>query len=168
MTRRELRVSVPARYQEGKSSKERMGGLLQISAYQPPSDFDPDIVSWVTPNVAVTDWEGGVRAKQDGDFVICVAGEMPELGHVWMPIDPDDGRRETLKMLNRIAELIDWVVSKADKSVVVHCAMGIERSVLAVAWYLHRYQQMSLDEAYDIVGDVRPIAADRKYWVTSA
>ena len=167
MTNKEQKISVPARYQKGKSSRERMNHLLDIAAYQPQADFDPDVISWVTPSISVTDWEGGVRARQDGNFVICVAGEMPELGHVWMPIDPDDGRRRTLKVLDRIAELIDWVVSKADQSVVVHCAMGIERSVLAVAWYLHKYQDMSLDEAYDAVGKVRPIAADRKYWVVS-
>jgi protein-tyrosine phosphatase len=42
--------------------------------------------------------------------------------------------------------------------------MGIERSVLSVAWYLHRYKDMTLDEAYDHIRKVRPIALDRRHW----
>jgi protein-tyrosine phosphatase len=43
--------------------------------------------------------------------------------------------------------------------------MGMERSVLAVVWYLYNYQDMTIDEAYDVVGWKRPIAADRREWV---
>ena len=56
------KVAEPARYQTGKSSRERMGGLLRLSDYNPPADFDPAQSSWVTAKVGVTDWEGGVEA----------------------------------------------------------------------------------------------------------
>ena len=101
-----LKVAEPTRYQTGKGSRERMERLIQLSDYNPPSDFDPDQISWVTPDIAVTDWEGGVEAKEQGHFVICVAGEMPELGHVCVPIEPDFGRKQTIKTLDRIADLI--------------------------------------------------------------
>jgi len=167
MTSKDQKISVPAKYRTGKSSRERMEQLRGMAAYHPQVDFDPDVISWVTPNVAVTDWEGGVHATEEGHFVICVADELDELGHVCIPIDPVDGRKRTVKTLERIANLIHWMVSETKKSVVVHCAMGMERSVIAVAWYLHKYQEMTLDEAYDAIGWVRPIAADRKHWVKS-
>jgi len=34
-----------------------------------------------------------------------------------------------------------------------------------VVWYLHSYQDMSLDEAYQMVQSARPIAVDRRYWI---
>ena len=165
MTYINQKVAEPARYQTGKGSRERMARLLRLSDYNPPADFDPDQISWVTANVAVTDWEGGVKAKEQGHFVICVAGEMPELGHVCVPIEPDFGRKQTIKTLDLIADLIHWAVTETDKKVVVHCAMGIERSVLSVVWYLHKYHSMTINEAYDTVGNARPIAADRRCWI---
>ena len=56
-------------------------------------------------------------------------------------------------------------MTETDKKVVVHCAMGIERSVLSVVWYLHKYHSMTINEAYDTVGNARPIAADRQCWI---
>jgi hypothetical protein len=158
-------IEKPVEYQTGKSSRGRMGDLLWMSNYGPPSNFDPDEITWITPDIAVTDWEGGIKAKEQGDLVICVAGEKPDLGHVCIPVDPRNGRNQTIKTLDRISELVRWAIADAGQRVVVHCAMGIERSVLAVVWYLHRYESMTLDEAYDTVGYARPIAADRRHWV---
>jgi len=163
-----LNTSRPTKHQTGKSSRERMGHLRKMSAYNPPADFDPDVISWVTPNVAVTDWEGGVEAQTEGHFVICVAEELSNYGHVCIPVDPYDGPKATIETLDKIAGLINWVHCETEKSVVVHCAMGMERSVLSVVWYLHKYHDMTIDEAYDVVGGERPIAADRREWVTQA
>lgn len=142
-----------------------MHNLSGMSDYNPPVGFDPDVISWVNRDVAVTDWEGGIQAMEDGHFVVCVAEELAHLGNVCIPIDPFDGPEHTIDTLDRIADLIHWMVSRTDKSVVVHCAMGMERSVLAVAWYLKTYQGMTLDGAYDAIGHIRPIIADRKSWV---
>ena len=43
--------------------------------------------------------------------------------------------------------------------------MGMERSVLAVAWWLHSYKNMSLDEAYELIRQKRPVALDRREWI---
>ena len=40
----------------------------------------------------------------------------------------------------------------------------MERSVLACVWYLHKYQGMSIDYAYQVIYDERPIILDRRYW----
>ena len=42
--------------------------------------------------------------------------------------------------------------------------MGMERSVLAVAYYLNGENNMSLDEAYAHIIKRRPIALDQRDW----
>ena len=155
----------PTLNEKGISSANRIPQLRHMADFNPPEDFNPDEISWVSPRVGVTDWEGGVQAYGDGDFVICVAEELRDLGHVYIPVDPYRGRAHTIDTLDRISKLIRWILENSDKNVVVHCAMGMERSVLAVVWYLHKYQGMSMDEAYDTVGIARPIAADRRDWI---
>ena len=67
--------------------------------------------------------------------------------------------------LDRIADEIHNVLDATKKKVVVHCYMGMERSVLSVVWYLHRYEGKTIDEAYRLIGNVRPIAIDRRSWI---
>ena len=42
--------------------------------------------------------------------------------------------------------------------------MGMERSVLAVAYFLYTKMDMGLDEAYAHIVERRPIAWDRREW----
>lgn len=54
------------------------------------------------------------------------------------------------------AQLDAWIA--AGKRVLVHCFMGISRSVTAVIWYLMRYQGLNWDQALALVHRTRPIA----------
>ena len=65
--------------------------------------------------------------------------------------------------LKTIALLIDELL-KDHRSVAVHCSMGMERSVLAVAYFMHTKMDMGLDEAYAHIVERRPIAWDRREW----
>ena len=49
--------------------------------------------------------------------------------------------------------------------VCVHCTAGLERSPLVVAWYLHIYESVSLDEAYNMIRQIRPQVFDRRSWI---
>lgn len=69
----------------------------------------------------------------------------------------------TVPHLDSIAAAIEAL--RTD-TVLVHCTAGIERSPLAVAWYLFRYQYMSFDEAYALVFKQRTIALDRRAWLS--
>ena len=69
--------------------------------------------------------------------------------------------------LDEIAGTMREVIEEQGREVVVHCAMGMERSVLAVVWYLHGEADITLDEAYDLVYEARPIAVDRRHWIYS-
>jgi len=43
--------------------------------------------------------------------------------------------------------------------------MGMERSPLTVVWYLHKYHDKTIDEAYEMVQDARPVVVDRREWI---
>ena len=66
--------------------------------------------------------------------------------------------------LDVLAEYIHGLL-RANQQVLVRCGGGVERSPLVVAWYLHRYQDVSLDEAYRRVAAARPVVQDRRQWI---
>jgi protein-tyrosine phosphatase len=50
--------------------------------------------------------------------------------------------------------------------VLVHCAVGCERSPLVVAYFLRRYQYArTLTEAYQMIRAKRPQILDRRQWL---
>ena len=66
--------------------------------------------------------------------------------------------------LDEISEVIENILSETEKKIVVHCYMGMERSVLAVVWYLTKTLGISFDDAYRDILLKRPIALDRRNW----
>jgi dual specificity MAP kinase phosphatase len=87
---------------------------------------------------------------------------------VKMPIEPwgKSSKSTVLPMLESIVNMMEMAMATEQK-VVVHCSMGMERSVLATVWYLVRNKGMDLDNAYSFVRSVRPIATDRREWIIS-
>jgi protein-tyrosine phosphatase len=51
------------------------------------------------------------------------------------------------------------------RNVLVHCGAGVERSPLAIAWYLSKSMGINVDAAYDIIRRVRPNVFDRQSWL---
>ncbi|MCH2466069.1 MAG: dual specificity protein phosphatase family protein, partial [Gemmatimonadetes bacterium] len=102
----------------------------------------------------------------EGYFVINVAEEIINDAHACIPIDPYvedvERQRETVDL---VSDTIQRELGHTGRKVVVHCHMGMERSVLAVAWWLHSYKNMSLDEAYELIRQKRPVALDRREWI---
>jgi len=100
------------------------------------------------------------------DFVIvCVLEYQP-------PNEPNgayrfpflEGGLANVKVLDEFADFVDKLLSEGRK-VLVHCAMGVERSPLAVVWYLHKKKGMSIPEAYAFVKSKRNVVADRTVWL---
>ena len=144
--------------------KEDMAPYLERPV---PEDFDPDEISWVTPNLGVTDWEGAEEASLTGCYVINVA---PELRQVTSDFDDItigfDAIGKLEPALDKCAKHIhEKLTENPDAKIVVHCAMGMERSPLAIVWYLHRYQSMGFNDAYRKLADARPIVLDRRGWI---
>ena len=144
---------------------ERQEQLKEISRYYPiPADFDVDKISWVTDDVAITSVGGAEEALlHEGYFVINVAEEIINDAHAFIPIEPyvEDVERQR----GTVDLVSDTIQRELNRKVVVHCHMGMERSVLAVAWWLHSHKNMYLDEAYGLIRQKRPIALDRREWI---
>jgi len=75
-----------------------------------------------------------------------------------------EGGVANVKVLDDFADLVDKLLSEGEK-VLVHCGMGVERSPLAVVWYLHKKKGMSIPEAYRYVMNRRSVVADRTVWL---
>ena len=132
-----------------------------------PEGFDPDEISWVTPNLGVTDWEGAEEASLTGCYVINVAPELRQVTNDFDDITIGfDALGKLEPALDRCAKHIhEKLTENPDAKIVVHCAMGMERSPLAIVWYLHRYKNMGFNDAYRKLTDARPIVLDRRGWI---
>ena len=154
----------PKRYIENYPSRERvkgMGRMLAEAGGSLPDDFDINEISWVTTRLGITDFEGSIDSVAEGYLTINVAGELDSPAQVQVAVEPYSGTvRDTLDSLaDTIANALD---EDSDTRVVVHCAMGIERSPLTVVWYLYQYNGFTLDEAYALVRKARPVAVERR------
>jgi len=159
----------PQYYQENSASRSRLEWLKKLVENQGrtiPDDFDVDEISWVTDRLGITDFEGSEESVLQNYFTICVAGELDSSAQIKADLDPYSGR--VTDDLTELAALIHKVLTESDDSkVVVHCAMGMERSPLTVVWYLHTYHDMSIDDAYDLAIQARPVVCDRREWIDS-
>ena len=155
----------PVKNQREHSSQERLEWLGDMVPRRVPDGFNPASISWVTEHVGITAVDGVDEAISYGSFVINVAGEIDNDADVKLPIEPRSGT--VRECLDEIAESMRQAIEDQERDVVVHCAMGMERSVLSVMWYLHKEFGMTLDEAYDTICEARPIAVDRRHWIDS-
>ena len=132
-----------------------------------PVDFDPDELSWVTIRLGITDWEGAEEASLTGCYVINVAPELRQVTNDFDDITIGfDALGKLEPALDRCAKHIhEKLTENPDAKIVVHCAMGMERSPLAIVWYLHRYKNMGFNDAYRKLTDARPIVLDRRGWI---
>jgi len=90
------------------------------------------------------------------DVMVCVLERLtyqPIEGELVIPIakmSTHDWMLASVSKLDKVAALIHKTL-RAGKTIMVHCEAGMERSPLAVMWYLYRYRHMSLEEAYKFV-----------------
>jgi len=62
----------------------------------------------------------------------------------------DLGEHAEPEALDRVAHIINGAI-RLKKNVLVHCGAGLERSPLAVAWYLRNKKHISFNDAYNII-----------------
>ena len=152
------------------TSKERLHNMLGSFGLDPEFEFelskvrgfDPATISEVTDGIHVTAADGVDAALAAGHYVINVADELESNADAKIIVQPYS--RDIRSNLDAVAQLMDEVLSQGNRTVAVHCAMGMERSVLAVVWYLTTNKGMTVDNAYDLVKAGRPIALDRREW----
>ena len=135
--------------------------LLKPEVY---NHFDPKIISWVAERIGITARDGVPQALADGHFVINVADEIHNDAQVKIPVEIGTGM--VIHRLTEIADVMDKVFTTTNQKIVVHCAMGMERSVLAVVYFMASKWRMQLQQALKHVQSKRPIAVDRLHWIT--
>ena len=135
--------------------------LLKPEVY---NHFDPKIISWVAERIGITARDGVPQALADGHFVINVADEIHNDAQVKIPVEIGTGM--VIHRLNEIADVMEKVFTTTNQKIVVHCAMGMERSVLAVVYFMASKWRMQLRQALKQVQSKRPIAVDRLHWIT--
>lgn len=75
---------------------------------------------------------------------------------LWIPILPGGPTNKASRTaLDLCATVIDSILVRG-APILVHCAQGIERGPLTVAWFLHTRRGMTIDQAYDWVIAHRP------------
>ena len=96
----------------------------------------------------------------------CVLDEAPEglppATHI--PVYDDLTDRPIVANLDRVAAGIHAAREKS-RPVIVFCGHGVRRSPMAAAWYLYRYEHLTLDEAYARIRAIRPGIEDARAWV---
>ena len=128
------------------------------------TNFNPAIISWVAERLGITAEDGVAQALADGHFVINTAEEIHNDAQVKLAINPGAGT--VLNTLNLIAETATNILTMTNQKVVFHCAMGMERSVLACIWLMASQWRMQLHQSLQQIKKHRPIALDRTNWIT--
>jgi len=67
-------------------------------------------------------------------------------------------------------DLVSHVIQNhinTNEKLLVHCAGGMERSPLALTWYMHNRRGLSLEDAFKYVKEKRPQAMNRLQWLNS-
>ena len=154
---------VPTRTVTSAETLQRIGPTCRLDA-EVYNKFDPKLISWVSERIGVTARDGVPQALADGHFVINVADEIHNDAQVKIPVEVGTGM--VIHRLNEIANVMEKVFSTTNQKVVVHCAMGMERSVLAIVYFMATKWGMQLQQALKQVQSKRPIALDRLHWIT--
>jgi protein-tyrosine phosphatase len=112
-------------------------------------------------------------ASQRDVVIVCVRNRWPEeepINALWVPVVGvnDHSHQQHIfglpKNLDLVAQLIhDW--RTVGYTVLVHCKEGVERSPLAVAWYLMKHHSLTMAQAYLVVCQKRHGVEDRRHWV---
>ena len=66
--------------------------------------------------------------------------------------------------LEALLTVVDTAMARGEK-VLVSCGQGMERSPLAVVWYLFRRKGMPVKEAYRLVREKRPQVIEHLEWL---
>lgn len=122
----------------------------------------------ILSNLYLGDLQDSLQFAKDypDGHIIVVLEDRPQsepMQSIHVPVLTSSGHVHNTQ-LNKVACIIDALLGQ-NKPLLVHCAAGIERSPLTVAWYLHKYHKFSMDGAYEVIKRKRPQIADRQIWL---
>jgi protein-tyrosine phosphatase len=119
--------------------------------------------SEIAPGVFVGGWKDAMKFEGARFCVLDEApDDMPPATHIPIYDGATDGANRA--NLERLAK--EMIAARAKGSrVLVFCGHGVRRSPLGGAWYLHRAEQLSLEQAYERIRSVRPQVETASEWL---
>ena len=125
-----------------------------------------DEITWIGTHLGITNERGGLEAAQTGNYtVVNVAEEVRNpSANIFAPLPLFSIESSALQ---RLAKIINDILSAdGDKArIVIHDELGNERCGLVAAWLLHTVNQLSLEEAYQMVIEKRPTVTNYSHWI---
>lgn len=129
----------------------------------------------IVPGVWVGDMRSAEIATRDGFTVLNVLENATNLPEDHIPIlvpkleDTRGGYPSPCAYRSRLLDASNWIsINRVVRPVLVHCAAGVERSPLTVAFWITRTTPLKFAEAFAWVKMRRPIAEDRSHWLEAA
>lgn len=144
------------------------------------------MISEIIPNLSIgTIWDAIHANREDWGLIICVA-EYGSLANweiddllcqdrklLMAPFCDYTNAGENLQNTKANKSVLDFIADeilqhRAKHPILIHCAAGVERSPLAVIYYLSRYwfrSSKSPREIFEFVKSKRPIVEDRLNWL---
>jgi len=117
----------------------------------------------IAPGVYLGGWDDAVKFSGQRFCVLDEEPEgMPPGTHV--PIYDDSKDAPIVPNLDRLVAAMR-AARRAGEPVIVFCGHGIRRGPLGAAWYLHRAEKLSLDQAYERIRAVRPKVETAREWI---
>ncbi|MGC2035804.1 MAG: dual specificity protein phosphatase family protein [Thermoplasmata archaeon] len=117
----------------------------------------------IAPGIFLGGWNDALHFSGKRFCVLDEAPkDMPPATHV--PIYDAGTDAPILPNLDRVATEMA-AAHRAHEPVLVFCGHGVRRSPLAAAWYLHRNEKLSLEEAYSRIRAVRPKVETAREWI---
>jgi protein-tyrosine phosphatase len=145
----------------GRGDARRMSA--QRTARRPAARKIPPSPQEIAPGVFLGGWKDAVRFEGSRFCVLDEApDDMPAGQHI--PVYDEATDRPKVDNLDRLAREVRSA-HDSGKPVLIFCGHGVRRSPLGAAWYLHRYEQVSLDEAYERIRAVRPQVEHAREWI---
>lgn len=80
-------------------------------------------------------------------------------------IEPDDAGYIDFFVIDALAIIINKALESRQERILVHCGAGIERSPLVIVYFLWKYKQYTLNQAYEHVKMKRQVVQDRSHWL---
>jgi protein-tyrosine phosphatase len=119
----------------------------------------------IVPGIWLGDFADGIRWAQEGKRTLCVLeGRRPDMPAtaMWVPIlagDPPIAQPSQLWTAGHVIARH----REHGPALLVHCAAGVERAPLVIAWWLAHFEKrpLSLGEAFALIESKRKI---RRAW----
>ena len=145
-----------------------------MASFQVLGSSDVSMEDEIVPGLYLGEYSDAIKWSKLGiGKTICVLSERPDpfpRESIWAPILAVDSEDETeiradIEKLDEVVGMIETFLREGQR-VLVYCGAGVDRSPLAVAWYLHKGRGMPLAAAYAFIRVKRPIVRPHPNWIT--